>query len=121
MKRLIPLLFAGALLAALAGCQEEHKTYSGPEYVMFADTLSVHMIHPDDESFAVPVASTVACGYDRTFGVEIVDRGSNAIEGQHYRLLSNTITIKAFGAYTLKCRLGYEVTGTIHVTVTQAK
>ena len=28
MKRLIPLLFAGALLAALAGCQEEHKTYS---------------------------------------------------------------------------------------------
>ena len=29
--------------------------------------------------------------------------------------------IKAFGAYTLKCKLGYEITGTIHVTVTEAK
>lgn len=95
MKKFIPFLFAGALLSALVGCQEEHKTYSGPEYVMFADTMSVNMIHPDDESFAVPVASTVACDYDRTFGVEIVDLGSNAIEGKHYRLLSNTITIKA--------------------------
>ncbi len=28
--------------------------------------------------------------------------------------------IKAYGAYTLKCKLGYEITGTIHVTVTQA-
>ncbi len=27
--------------------------------------------------------------------------------------------IKAFGAYTLKCKLGYEITGTIHVTVTE--
>ncbi len=29
--------------------------------------------------------------------------------------------IKAFGGYTLKCKLGYEITGTIHVTVTEAK
>ena len=27
--------------------------------------------------------------------MEIIDQGSNAVEGKHYRLLSNTITIKA--------------------------
>lgn len=29
--------------------------------------------------------------------------------------------IKAFGAYEVKCKLGYEVAGTIHVTVTEEK
>ena len=29
--------------------------------------------------------------------------------------------IKTFGAYTLKCKLGYEINGVIHVTVTEAK
>ena len=33
--------------------------------------------------------------YDRTFGVEIIDKGSNAIEKVHYSLKSNTVTIKA--------------------------
>ena len=29
--------------------------------------------------------------------------------------------IKSFGAYELKCRLGHEVTGTIHLVVTELK
>jgi len=41
------------------------------------------------------VVSTVVKDYDRTFGVEIIDKGSNAVENLHYRLKSNTITIKA--------------------------
>ena len=28
--------------------------------------------------------------------------------------------IKSFGSYALKCKLGYEVTGTLHVLVTEA-
>ena len=48
-----------------------------------------------NEYIAGTVTSTVACDYDRTFGVEIIDKGSNAIEGLHYALRSNTITIKA--------------------------
>lgn len=84
-------------LAALSfvACEEEYTTYSDAEYVMFADTMSINMVLPDQEYFSVAVASTVACKYDRTFGVEIVDEGSNAIEGQHFRLLSNSITIPA--------------------------
>jgi hypothetical protein len=53
------------------------------------------MVLVDQEYFSVPVASTVACDYDRTFGVEVIDKGSNAIEGKHYRLLSNSVTIPA--------------------------
>ena len=96
MKRIITVLFATGLLAALAtGCKEEYKTYSDAEYVLFADTLATYAVLQNQDYFSVPVSSTVACDYDRTFGVEIIDQGSNAVEGKHYRLLSNTITIKA--------------------------
>ena len=76
-------------------CQEEYVTYNDAEYVMFAEEQSTNMVLADQEYFTVPVASTVACDYDRTFGVEVVDKGSNAIEGKHYRLLSNSVTIPA--------------------------
>ena len=43
----------------------------------------------------MPVTALQTCDYDRTLGVEIVDKESNAIEGRHYALESNTLTIKA--------------------------
>lgn len=96
MKRIITVLFAAGLLATLTtGCKEEYTTYSDKEYAMFADTLATYAVLQDQEYFEVPVTTTVACDYDRTFGVEIIDKGSNAIEGRHYRLLSNTLTVKA--------------------------
>lgn len=97
MKRIITVISAATLLAALvAGCNQERTTYSDAEYVMFADTMSLHMIPDDAEHyFAVQVASTKSCDYDRTFGVEVIDKGSKAIEGLHFRLKSNTITIPA--------------------------
>ena len=30
-----------ALIAAFTSCKEEHITYQGAEYIMFADTLTV--------------------------------------------------------------------------------
>ena len=84
-----------AAAAAVAGCSETRTVYSDAEYVMFADTASLHLIQDGARKFTVPVASTVACGYDRTFGVEIVDSKSTAVEGKHYTVESNTVTIKA--------------------------
>lgn len=96
MRRITTLLFAAGFAGILAtGCNSEGKTYSDAEYIMFADTLSTNMVFQDEEYFTVPIASTVACDYDRTIGVEVIDQGSTAIEGYHYRLRSNTITIKA--------------------------
>lgn len=81
--------------SAFSGCHERYVTYADKEYVMFADTLATYPVQKDVEWFNIPVVSTVVRDYDRTFGVEIIDKGNNAIENVHYRLESNTVTIKA--------------------------
>ena len=91
--RYLSILLAAALV--LCSCQEEYVTYDDAEYVMFADTLAAYPVQVGDEYFSVPVVSTTVCDYDRTFGVEVIDKTSNAIESYHYRIESNTITIKA--------------------------
>ncbi len=96
MKRAIKISFAILCLAsAFTSCKEQYTTYSDAEYIMFADSASVNMVLADQEWFNIPVVATVKTDYDRTFGVEIIDKGSNAIEGYHYRLKSNTLTIPA--------------------------
>ena len=95
MKKIYFILSALVAMTAMVACDEEYVTYSDAEYVMFAEEQSTNMVLADQEYFTVPVASTVACDYDRTFGVEVIDKGSNAIEGKHYRLLSNSVTIPA--------------------------
>lgn len=86
---------AVAAVCMLVGCKERYVTYSDAEYVMFADTMATYPVQKDVEYFSIPVVSTVVRDYDRTFGVEVIDKGNNAIENLHYRLQSNTVTIKA--------------------------
>ncbi len=96
MKGLFKISFAALMaMAAFTACKEEYTTYSDAEYVMFADSASVNMVLADQDWFKVPVVATTKTDYDRTFGVEVIDKGSNAIENYHYRLKSNTITIPA--------------------------
>lgn len=66
-----------------------------PNYILFSDTLTVLAVQNNEEVFDIPVAATEACSYDRTVAVEVIDKKSNAIEGKHYTIESNTITIKA--------------------------
>ena len=80
---------------SFTSCHERYVTYSDAEYVMFADTMAVYPVQKEDSTFVIPVVSTVKKDYDRTFAVEIIDKGSNAIERRHFHLESNTITIKA--------------------------
>lgn len=84
-----------ALSATLAGCDQEKVLYSGRNYLMFSDTLYHYPVQESNEVFNVPVSATRSAGYDRTFAVEVIDKESNAIEGKHYKILSNTVTIKA--------------------------
>lgn len=97
MKKIINGLSAFLVPAvfALAGCDADHTTYDGPSYIMFSDTLSVLPVQDNDEYTDIPIAATQACDYDRTVGVEVIEKESNAIEGRHYELVSNTVTIKA--------------------------
>ncbi len=95
MKKILNILLAVAIVAGVVSCNEQYTTYEGNEYLMFADTLSTNMVLDDGKPFKVGISSTVTRDYDRTYAVEIIDKGSNAIEGYHYRLGSNTITIPA--------------------------
>lgn len=98
MKSFYKVLSVSVLLAAACatGCSTQERSFSsdGAEYIMFADTIGTYPVI-QNETFKVPVVSTIACDYDRTFAVEVIDKGSNAIENLHYRLKSNTIVIPA--------------------------
>lgn len=96
MKQIIRnITFVLSVMLAFSACHERYTTYSDAEYVMFADTLKVYPILESAQEFSIPVVSTVVKDYDRTFGVEVIDNTTNAIERKHYTILSNTITIKA--------------------------
>ena len=84
------------LLLTISSCGDaDRQTYEGPNYILFSDTLTVLGVQNNEEVFDIPVAATQACNYDRTLAVEVIDKKSNAIEGKHYTIESNTITIKA--------------------------
>ncbi|MBO7230625.1 MAG: DUF4984 domain-containing protein [Bacteroidaceae bacterium] len=84
-----------AVVFWFTGCKPEYTTYSGPNFIMFSDTLYEMAVVDNDTYFDVPVVATRACDYDRNIAVEVVDAGSNAVEGKHYSIESNTVTIKA--------------------------
>ena len=96
MKKIIMgCLSAIAALIALASCSQDYTNYSGPSYIMFSDTLYQYAVQETNDVFNVPVSATEKADFDRTFAVEVVPKQSNAIEGRHYRILNNTVTIKA--------------------------
>ena len=95
MKNISVILCVVASVMLTVSCDEEYTTYSGPNYIMFSDTSYVFPVQNNEDYFEIPVAATNACGYDRTLAVEVDVTKSNAIEGRHYVLESNTVTIKA--------------------------
>ena len=72
-----------------------------------------------------PVKVTARAGANgKLFGAVTSKEVSEALKAQHGIDIAKTKIvlpdpIKAFGTYQLKCKLGYEVSGTINVTVTE--
>lgn len=99
MKKFI-ICMAVLSMALFSGCNKDKAARLDREYVLFPDTLlQCPVLMDEGYSFKVPVTSTVACDYDRTFAVEIIDQGSTAVENRDYRLRSNTVVIPA-GKYS---------------------
>lgn len=95
-KSFTTLLSLLSVTLLMFSCDKEEFFYSDNEYVAFADTLNVFAVtNVAGATFDVDIASTVVRSYDRTYGVYVIDRGSNAIENVHYKLKSNNVTIKA--------------------------
>ena len=86
------------LLVSLIGftsCEEERTVYSGSQYIMFADTLSVIGVEDNGEYADIYISATRAIDKDLTLAVEVIEQESSAIEGVHYTIESNTVVIKA--------------------------
>ncbi|PTN10420.1 DUF4984 domain-containing protein [Mangrovibacterium marinum] len=100
----IAILFA--LMVALTGCDSsaDRVVYDGPEYVMFADTLTYFPVSNSEDYLELNLGSTVACPYDRTYAVEVDDANSTAVEDYHFVIESNSVTIKA-GERSAKFRI----------------
>ena len=94
-KAVIGIALSVAIITGIVGCNDETKSNSGGDYILFSDTLYVLPVINNEEYHNIPVVATKACDYDRTVAVEVVDAGSIAVEGKHFLLESNTITIKA--------------------------
>jgi hypothetical protein len=96
-RNLLGIAIAVAVAGSIVGCGDKFDIMAPttPDYIQFSDTLYVFPVVDDEEYHNVPIVATKTCSYDRTVAVEIIDAASNAIEGRHYSLESNTITIKA--------------------------
>jgi hypothetical protein len=62
---------------------------------MFADTLSVLGVENSEDYFDVYISATRPMDKDLTLAVEVIEQESSAIEGVHYVIESNTVTLKA--------------------------
>ncbi len=97
IKHIYTTITIVSIALCLTACSEKigDNIYAGPEFVMFSDTLSTCPVFESAVPFSVPVVASTVTKYDRTFGVQVIDSKSNAIEDYHYRLESNTVTIPA--------------------------
>lgn len=90
----IILITAGVALMATA-CKTEYTTYKGDSYIMFSAESHDIGILDSEEWFSIPITATRTANHDRTIGVEVIAERSNAIEGLHYTLETNTLRIPA--------------------------
>ena len=69
MKRLITgIVTLTTLAVGFWGCNDlSRTTYSGSDYVMFSDTLSMYPVQDSEKWFEIPVVATNICDYDRSF------------------------------------------------------
>ena len=100
------------MLAAvgLAGCQADSVVYDGltgendadkgQGKVMFADSAMIIAIQNSTDWHDVVIGTTRPVVGDRHFGIEVVAKESNAIEGLHYTT-TNALMIPKFNLYNL--------------------
>ncbi len=92
---------------------------------MAAEKAEAERVSQALESLQVIIPAKAGAG-GRLFGSVTSKEISDALQAQHSLDIPKSKIvqdepIKSFGSYTLKCKLGYEVSGNIHVVVTEAK
>ncbi len=80
---LVPLLLAVALIAGIAGCGNEHRTYQVNGTVEFEDGFPVMFGEIEFQCEAHPVNARGKISRDGTFSLTTYKNGDGAIAGQH--------------------------------------
>lgn len=100
------------IAVALTACKSDFTVRVNPDIIMFSAenyTLGIMEQDKEDESgdeqwHEITISATKSVDYDRNIGVEVIWSESSAIEGLHYVLESNTLTIPK-GKLTTALRL----------------
>lgn len=89
---------------SLFACKAERTTYQGDNYILFSQKEHTFGVIDNDEWFEIPISATRTADYDRNIGVEVIYAESDAIEGLHFVIEENTVTIPA-GKLTTALRI----------------
>ncbi len=88
-------VIAAVCISLLSGCEADTLRYNGPGFVQFSDTTVVLPIMDSEQVHEIFLSSSQTVDYDRNFGIEVLVKESNAIEGRHFSIDNQTVTIKA--------------------------
>ena len=77
----------------LSACRSDYTVNVNPDIVMFSQENYTLGVMDSEEWLEIPISATKVVDYDRNIGVEVLWSESSAIEGLHYVVESNTLTI----------------------------
>lgn len=92
------------LALLLTACRANYTVDVDTDIIMFSAEEYTLGVVDSEEWLEIPVSATKAVDKDRNIGVEVLWSESSAIEGLHYVLESNTLTIKS-GTLTTALRI----------------
>lgn len=86
-------ILAICVALALTACRANYTVDANSNIVMFSSESYTLGVIDSEEWLEIPISATEAVNYDRSIGVEVIWSESSAIEGLHYVVESNTLTI----------------------------
>lgn len=92
------------MVFALLACNTERTTYNETNFILFSAEEHTLGVIDSQEWFEIPITATRTADYNRNVGVEVIASESSAIEGLHFIVESNTVTIPA-GKLTTALRI----------------
>ena len=97
-------ILAICVALALTACKADYTVHTTPDIIMFSAENYTLGVVDSEEWLEIPVSATKVVNYDRNIGVEVIAKESSAVEGLHYVVESNTLTI-AKGKLTTALRI----------------
>lgn len=86
-------ILAICVALAFTACRADYTVRVTTDVIMFPEESYTLGVIDSEEWLEIPISATKSVDYDRNIGVEVIWAESSAIEGLHYVVESNTLTI----------------------------